>query len=142
MSLPISLSKSEGRLLTVDALRGLAALSITFAHVSGNVMISFEQIRDSWLNVISFPFSVGVARVYMFFLISGFCIHLAWCKSKSARSVKRTRRTVFTILETPVMASLSNLPDRVRSLFPRRLRFGKNRFRPHVPSGSLPIRSI
>lgn len=45
-------------------------------------MISFEQIRDSWLNVISFPFSVGVARVYMFFLISGFCIHLAWCKSK------------------------------------------------------------
>jgi peptidoglycan/LPS O-acetylase OafA/YrhL len=29
-----------------------------------------------------FPFSVGIARVYMFFLIAGFCIHLAWCKMK------------------------------------------------------------
>ena len=82
MPLPLNILKTEGRLVTVDALRGIAALSITVAHVSGNVMISFEQIRDSWLNIIFFPFSVGIARVYLFFLISGFCIHLAWCKSK------------------------------------------------------------
>ncbi len=80
MNSPIDLTKT--RILTIDALRGIAALSITLAHVSGNVVISFEQIRDSWLNVFFFPFSVGIARVYMFFLISGFCIHLAWCKLK------------------------------------------------------------
>lgn len=82
MSLPVNIAKAEKRLLTVDALRGIAALSIAVAHVSGNVMISFEQFRDSWLNIIFFPFSAGIARVYLFFLISGFCIHLAWCKMK------------------------------------------------------------
>jgi len=83
MSLPIDISKAKGRLITIDALRGIAALSIAVAHVSGNLVVSFEQIKDSWVNILFFPFSVGIARVYLFFLISGFCIHLRWCKAKA-----------------------------------------------------------
>ena len=68
--------------MTIDALRGIAALSIAVAHVSGNIVMTFEQMSGSLLNIIFFPFTVGIARVYLFFLISGFCIHLRWVKAK------------------------------------------------------------
>lgn len=84
MSAPISTQKAGTRLVTIDALRGIAALSITVAHVSGNVMITFAEMQQSLLNVVFFPFSVGIARVYLFFLISGFSIHLRWCRAKLA----------------------------------------------------------
>jgi len=82
MSLPADKLISKGRLVTIDALRGIAALSIAVAHVSGNIVMTFEQMSSSLLNVLFFPFTVGIARVYLFFLISGFCIHLRWCKAK------------------------------------------------------------
>ena len=82
MSLPIENIKSKGRLVTIDALRGIAALSIAVAHVSGNIVMTFEQMSGSLLNIFFFPFTVGIARVYLFFLISGFCIHLRWVKAK------------------------------------------------------------
>lgn len=82
MSLPADKLISKGRLVTIDALRGIAALSIAIAHVSGNIVMTFEQMSSSVLNVLFFPFTVGIARVYLFFLISGFCIHLRWCKAK------------------------------------------------------------
>ncbi len=64
-------------------MRGIAALSIAVAHVSGNIVMTFEQMSDSLLNILFFPFTVGIARVYLFFLISGFCIHLRWVKAKT-----------------------------------------------------------
>ena len=82
MSLPLENVVARGRLVTIDALRGIAALSIAVAHVSGNIVMTFEQMSDSLLNVLFFPFTVGIARVYLFFLISGFCIHLRWVKAK------------------------------------------------------------
>lgn len=84
MSLPIKPERAAGRLVTIDALRGIAALSIAVAHVSGNLVVTFEQMKDSLVDILFFPFSVGIARVYLFFLISGFCIHLRWCKAKAA----------------------------------------------------------
>ena len=44
----------KGRLVTIDALRGIAALSIAVAHVSGNVVMTFQQMGDSLLNVLFF----------------------------------------------------------------------------------------
>ncbi len=82
MPLPIENAMTKGRLVTIDALRGMAALSIAVAHVSGNIVMTFEQMGDSLLNILFFPFTVGIARVYLFFLISGFCIHLRWVKAK------------------------------------------------------------
>ncbi len=83
MSPTVETIRNKGRLITIDALRGIAALSIAVAHVSGNIVMTFEQMSDSLLNVLFFPFTVGIARVYLFFLISGFCIHLRWVKAKT-----------------------------------------------------------
>ena len=44
MSLPIENVMAKGRLVTIDALRGTAALSIAVAHVSGNIVMTFEQM--------------------------------------------------------------------------------------------------
>lgn len=74
--------ESGGRLLTIDFLRGIAALSITIAHAHGNSPIAWSEIQSSWWNLLLFPFSLGIARVYLFFIISGFSIHLRYAKSK------------------------------------------------------------
>jgi peptidoglycan/LPS O-acetylase OafA/YrhL len=57
-------------------------LSITIAHAHGNAPIVWSELQDSWLNVVFYPFSLGIARVYLFFVISGFSIHLFYAKSK------------------------------------------------------------
>jgi peptidoglycan/LPS O-acetylase OafA/YrhL len=82
MSLPLSIQKTGERLTTIDALRGIAALSITISHAAGNNPYLFETLQNSWLSIVSYPFSANIGRVYLFFLISGFSIHLSWCKNK------------------------------------------------------------
>jgi peptidoglycan/LPS O-acetylase OafA/YrhL len=82
MSLPLSIKKTGERLLTIDALRGIAALSITISHAAGNLPYTLETFQSSWLSLFSYPFSANIGRVYLFFLISGFSIHLSWCKNK------------------------------------------------------------
>lgn len=82
MSLPLSVNKTSERLITIDALRGIAALSITFSHAAGNLIYTFETLQNSWLSLATYPFSANIGRVYLFFLISGFSIHLSWCKNK------------------------------------------------------------
>lgn len=95
MSLPIENIRTKERLVTIDALRGIAALSIAVAHVSGNIVMTFEQMSDSLLNVLFFPFTVGIARVYLFFLISGFCIHLRWVKAKTDPEKDESKALAF-----------------------------------------------
>jgi peptidoglycan/LPS O-acetylase OafA/YrhL len=82
MSLPLSIKKTGERLITVDALRGIAALGITISHAAGNLPYTFETLQNSWLSLAFYPFSANIGRVYLFFLISGFSIHLSWCKNK------------------------------------------------------------
>ncbi len=82
MSLPLSIQKTGERLITVDALRGIAALSITISHAAGNLPYTFETLQNAWLSIFFYPFSANIGRVYLFFLISGFSIHLSWCKNK------------------------------------------------------------
>ncbi len=82
MSLPLSIKKTGERLVTIDALRGIAALSITIAHAAGNLPNTIETIQNSPSSIFFYPFSANIGRVYLFFLISGFSIHLSWCKNK------------------------------------------------------------
>jgi peptidoglycan/LPS O-acetylase OafA/YrhL len=82
MSLPLSIQKTGERLITIDALRGIAALSITIAHAAGNLPYTLEMLQNGWLSLFFYPFSANIGRVYLFFLISGFSIHLSWCKNK------------------------------------------------------------
>jgi peptidoglycan/LPS O-acetylase OafA/YrhL len=57
-----------GRLLGIDALRGVAALAVVLFHAS---------------------FAFGYVGVYLFFVISGFCIHLRWARSSARNGIGR-----------------------------------------------------
>jgi len=73
------------RLRSIDALRGIAALGVVLYH-------AIEQ-GDKWLpqNLFAYPVralqfisSFGYIGVFLFFVISGFCIHLQWAKARAA----------------------------------------------------------
>lgn len=73
-----------GRLTSIDALRGIAALAVVAYHAIGNpprppVTGLLTLIENSVYAVLLF----GYTGVYLFFVISGFCIHLQWAKSRS-----------------------------------------------------------
>ncbi len=82
-------SKSEswsgGRLAGIDALRGMAALGVVIYHAvwqAGNdIPTNFLKWPVILLHSIS---SYGYAGVFLFFVISGFCIHLQWAKAQAA----------------------------------------------------------
>ena len=72
------------RLRSVDALRGIAALGVVLYHAidkSDNVLPA-NSLRYP-MKFIQFVSSFGYIGVFLFFVISGFCIHLQWCRSRS-----------------------------------------------------------
>ncbi len=76
--------QTEGRLQSIDALRGIAALGVVLYHAvmqtAGAVPHNFLQ----WpVKGIQFLSSLGYIGVFLFFVISGFCIHLQWAKAKA-----------------------------------------------------------
>src|ERR1035437_438932 len=84
ISPPAAISAS-GRLLTIDMLRGFAAMAVLLFHASGQGLFSeIGQIHlpSSWLKIGIYPASYGFAGVYLFFVLSGFCIHLRWVKNQ------------------------------------------------------------
>ena len=80
---------ANGRLLSIDALRGVAALGVVLYHavlqtaglVPGNL---FRWPVES----IKFLSSFGYIGVFLFFVISGFCIHLQWARNRSRGNSK------------------------------------------------------
>jgi peptidoglycan/LPS O-acetylase OafA/YrhL len=76
---------SGGRLTSIDALRGIAALCVVLYHAVGNAGTSAPQSLLEWpvifLQTLS---SFGYVGVFLFFVISGFCIHLRWAKAQAA----------------------------------------------------------
>ena len=72
------------RLRGIDALRGVAALGVVFYHAveqGKNLPDNFLQYP---IRAIQFASSFGYIGVFLFFVISGFCIHLQWARSKAA----------------------------------------------------------
>ncbi|MEO7539940.1 MAG: acyltransferase [Pyrinomonadaceae bacterium] len=76
------MSASTGRLVNIDALRGVAAFAVVLFHLTGG-MKAFVA-GPTALNF--FP-AFGYAGVFLFFVISGFCIHLRWAKRKAAGDI-------------------------------------------------------
>jgi peptidoglycan/LPS O-acetylase OafA/YrhL len=77
-------SNSE-RLQSIDALRGIAALGVVLYHIVGvNPRLDMKNplaraVESGILKI----FSYGYVGVFLFFVISGFCIHLQHAKAEA-----------------------------------------------------------
>jgi peptidoglycan/LPS O-acetylase OafA/YrhL len=73
------------RLISIDALRGAAALAVVFFHATHQARFIGTANTPRWIGVpVATVISFGYIGVYLFFVISGFCIHLRWAKAKAA----------------------------------------------------------
>lgn len=77
--------KTVGRMLTLDAMRGGAALAVVTYHALGVAKQTAFSGWQAWLpQVTSYVVHFAFAGIYLFFVISGFCIHLFWAKARAA----------------------------------------------------------
>jgi peptidoglycan/LPS O-acetylase OafA/YrhL len=69
---------------SIDALRGIAALAVVFFHL----LKQTPPEKDVLTLLVAAPLrtvsAYGFAGVFLFFVISGFCIHLRWAKAVAA----------------------------------------------------------
>ena len=73
------------RLRGIDALRGIAALGVVFYHaVEQGEKALPQNIVQYPIRAVQFVSSFAYIGVFLFFVISGFCIHLQWAKAKAA----------------------------------------------------------
>jgi peptidoglycan/LPS O-acetylase OafA/YrhL len=79
----MSSSKST-RLRSIDALRGIAALGVVFYHAvdqTGKVVPG--GLLKYPVQALQRLSSFGYIGVFLFFVISGFCIHLQWARARA-----------------------------------------------------------
>ncbi len=69
------------RLKSIDFLRGIAVLAVLCHHAI--TYGQYKAIDVPWFNSICYAFRQGHLGVNLFFVISGFCIHLAWTRQFS-----------------------------------------------------------
>jgi len=73
------IGKIGGRLRGIDALRGAAALGVVLYHEVGSKPLPRVGPVATWFTTPLWAgSSFGYAGVFLFFVISGFCIHLQW----------------------------------------------------------------
>jgi peptidoglycan/LPS O-acetylase OafA/YrhL len=72
-------------MLTLDAMRGGAALAVITYHALGVAQQSAWSGWEWWLpQITSHIVHYAFAGIYLFFVISGFCIHLHWARTRAA----------------------------------------------------------
>jgi peptidoglycan/LPS O-acetylase OafA/YrhL len=73
------------RLRGIDALRGAAALGVVLYHAvgQGDKFLPHNLFQYP-IRLVQFGASFGYIGVFLFFVISGFCIHLQWARAKAA----------------------------------------------------------
>jgi peptidoglycan/LPS O-acetylase OafA/YrhL len=75
----------EGRLQSIDALRGVAALGVVLYHAVLQTQNALPTNFLKWpVKLLQFVSTFGYIGVFLFFVISGFCIHLQWAKSRAS----------------------------------------------------------
>ena len=109
------------RVEALDALRGLAALSVLIFHARGIFWLGFTETLhrhglglnlNAWLGYLTEPFSYGFLGVNLFFVLSGYCIHrrgaqkLAHDPGASLDWMAFARRRFWRIYPTYVAALL------------------------------------
>jgi peptidoglycan/LPS O-acetylase OafA/YrhL len=96
-----------GRMLTLDAMRGGAALAVVTYHALGVAPLTAVSGWQWWLpQITAYLVHFAFAGIYLFFVISGFCIHLHWAKARAAG------------IEKPVINFFYFWKRRVRRLYP------------------------
>ncbi|HEX6717988.1 MAG TPA: acyltransferase [Pyrinomonadaceae bacterium] len=94
-------------MLTLDAMRGGAALAVVTYHALGVAPQTALSGWQWWLpQITAYLVHFAYAGVYLFFVISGFCIHLYWAKTHASG------------VDKPVIDFLVFWKRRVRRLYP------------------------
>ena len=84
------------RLRGIDALRGVAALGVVLYHaVEQGKQVVPNNLMQYPVRVIQLGSSLGYIGVFLFFVISGFCIHLQWARAKAAGAEPEIRFGAF-----------------------------------------------
>jgi len=99
--------KTIGRMLTLDAMRGGAALAVVTYHALGVApRTALSGWESSLPQITAYVVHYAFAGIYLFFVISGFCIHLFWAKARAAG------------IHEPTINFFSFWKRRVRRLYP------------------------
>ena len=94
-------------MLTLDAMRGGAALLVVTYHALGVAPLTAPSGWEWWLpQITAHLVHFAYAGIYMFFVISGFCIHLFWARARAAG------------VHEPVINFFTFWKRRVRRLYP------------------------
>src|SRR5215510_2577099 len=89
-------SPDRRRLRGIDALRGAAALGVVLYHaVDQSPKALPHNLLQYPVRAIQLASSFGYIGVFLFFVISGFCIHLQWARSRAAGIDPEIRFTSF-----------------------------------------------
>jgi len=84
------------RLRGIDALRGVAALGVVLYHaVEQGKHVVPNNFLQYPVRMIQFGSSLGYIGVFLFFVISGFCIHLQWARARAAGAEPELRFGTF-----------------------------------------------
>jgi len=109
----------------LDGIRGIAILGVFFFH-SLHATFGFDNLKwngiyrdfnvlDSFLAL--YPFTYGGAGVAIFFVVSGFCIHLRHQRSKDGDWLSFANRRFFRIYPPYLLALLFFSLSRLGALF-------------------------
>lgn len=85
MSTRLSVSPNSIRLRGLDALRGMAALAIVLYHATDQSKAALPENAFYYpARLVQLAISQTYISVFLFFVISGFCIHLQWARARAA----------------------------------------------------------
>lgn len=77
--------RKVGRVLSLDAMRGVAAVVVVVYHALGVAPQTIYAGWQWWLpTAAAWIVHFGYSGIYLFFVISGFCIHLHWARARAA----------------------------------------------------------